>query len=106
MSEHNLFAVHCLAKKAISSYNNSVVTKEGDGFWVTIEPEGWVPATSTHGYPDKPPKEVKTWKTIDGANAFMRGWEGHPWYHVPKTWTVVPIKQVMKEVFSHYEPVK
>ena len=99
---NNIFGVYCKAKIALAN-DGHVLVKEDEGFWVAIEHGGWVPATSRKAPEDQPAASIKTWESIEEANAFMKIWKGHPWYYVPKTWKVVPLKIITKEVFSHYE---
>lgn len=92
-----LFAVRFFAKEARSN-SGSIVTKEDDAHWLIEESEGWVPATSMRCWPGNLPKGLKVFDSEEEANAFMRKWEGHPWYAVPKAWEVVRVLPKYEQV--------
>ncbi len=96
-----LYAVLFEAKEALA-FNGAVITSEGKNHWVTIDPDGCVAASSTQGKRSEPPRNIKTWETVEHATAFMAVWQGHPWYAIPKTWEVVGVVAINKTVFSHY----
>ena len=107
MNAQVVYVVRFRAQRALSS-DGSLITAEGARCWVVKEPSGWVQATSRgiHIFgDDKPFDDVKTWDTAEEAQKFMEKWEGHPWYARPRSWEVVPVRAVPKEVFSHYEVV-
>jgi hypothetical protein len=92
-----LFAVFCTAKQTLA-FDGSVLTKEGEGFWLVDEPGGWVAATSAIGQRSSPPEDVKIWNSDKLAREFMKHWDFHPWYHEPKSWEIIPLQKVMKTV--------
>jgi hypothetical protein len=76
------------SEEARSGYNDSVVTRNGDKFLVTLEPEGWVEATSEawSGSPYSKrafPNSVKVFNSEEDAVKFAKRWKGHPWWCVP-----------------------
>jgi hypothetical protein len=97
------------SKEARSGYDNSVLTKAGDKFLVTIEPEGWVEATSSrwtgslnesNGFPIR----AKLFDSKDAAVKFGKRWKGHPWYCKPNgNFQVIEVKPIFKQVLDGYE---
>ena len=84
---------------------NPVVTRDGDRFWVTIEREGWVDATSSPcNDPRKPPADLKTWPTKEKASSFAKRWKGHPWWCDPKPdqFQVVRVERTTRQVHAGY----
>ena len=104
MKTNKSFAVFCLAKE-VRAMGGSIVTDQGTGFWVTNEDDGWVDATGRRSEKDSPLNNVKVWSSKEKAESFMKNWHGHPWYYIPKSWEVVRVHEVMKQVFSHYAVV-
>lgn len=79
------FAVIVVGKEARSAApGKPIVTNHGDKFWITTEPDGWVPATSTRCMDlNSVPGNVKCFDTIKSANEFASSWPGHPWWCSP-----------------------
>lgn len=87
--------------------SNPIVTYEGDKFWVTKEPEGWVSATSQM-YSEVVPYGrcgVKTFPTYDAAFEFAARWRGHPWWCDPKSFVIVELEPKYKQVPDGYSVV-
>lgn len=102
------FAVIFKAKETRSGLpGNPVVTRAGSEFIVAIEPDGWVEATSLHVPLSKElPEDLKTWKTADEAERFMKRWKGHPWYARPESWRVIEVEEITKTVVTGYREKK
>jgi hypothetical protein len=91
------------AEMRSGSPGNPVIAKEGTEFWVTIEPEGWVEATSSLVTDrTKVPHDLKIWKTKDDAVKFAKRWKGHPWWCSPVSHEVVKVNPKFKEIFDGY----
>lgn len=45
---------------------------------------------------------VKVWETRDEAEKFAKSWKGHPWWVVPVSFEIVPMKPHM--IQSGWEP--
>lgn len=82
-----------------------IMTEEGERFWVTIEREGWVPATSRRCDDKRAvPGDVKTFPTAEAAEAFAKAWSGHPWWCSPRgEFEVVPVKPRYRKVLDGYD---
>lgn len=108
----NKYALIVESAEARTGYDNSVITQAGDKFLVTIEPEGWVEATSnrwtgslnsSNGFPVNP----KLFDSAEDANKFAHRWKGHPWYCKPNgSFEVVEVKPKFKQVLDVYQVVK
>ena len=97
------YAVIFQCKQAVSSYQNTVMTREGEEAVLQVEPEGWVPATATT-FTGKLPRDIKVFDSEEKAHAFMKTWGGHPWYHIPNgKYRLVPIKPVYKDQLQGFE---
>lgn len=84
-----------------------VVTKHGDKFWVVNEPEGWVPATSTHvSDDDNIPHDVKIWNTYEDAENFLKEWKGHPWWCSTIAYKIIRIEKTFKTVHFGYKKIE
>jgi hypothetical protein len=103
-----MFAVIVTGTEARSgSIGNPVVGAEGDKYWVLVEPEGWVEATSGRMRdPDKVPIDVKTWSTREAAEKFAKRWKGHPWWCKPKGYEVVEFEPTFKPVRSGFKRIE
>lgn len=107
-----LFAVIVESCEARSGYNDSIMTKAGDKFLVTVEPEGWVEATSSqwngslrnsNGFPHKP----KMFDSREAAEKFAKRWKGHPWWCRPNgNFDIIEIEPVFKQVPDGYAIAK
>jgi hypothetical protein len=77
-----------------------VMTRDGDQFWATtMEPEGWVEATSVRVTDRvRAPADLLTFKTEGAARAFGKRWKGHPWWCSPKSFEVVSVTPRMVSV--------
>ena len=78
---------------------------------MTIEPEGWVEASSSRvSYNEGAvPVDLKTFETRDKAETFARRWKGHPWWCSPNgTFEVVEVvpRQVVEAKIVGYEVVR
>lgn len=84
---------------------NPIMTAEGERFWVEIEEEGWVEATSSRCVdPEKVPARAKIFKTAEAAEAFAKRWTGHPWWCSPRgEFEVVPVRPKYRQVLDGYE---
>ena len=82
----------------------AILTHHGDKFWVVIEPEGWVPATSTRMTYEsgQAPYDLKVWKTRKEAEDFGKKWKGHPWWCSPIGFQVVKVQRKFKQVSDGY----
>lgn len=71
---------------------NPVMTKEDERFWATVEPEGWVEASSVRYGDGVVPGDPLTFPTQERAEAFAKRWKGHPWWCVPNgQYEIVPL---------------
>lgn len=87
----------------VTSRKAGALTAEGQRFWVTEEPDGWVPATSERCIdPTQPPADLLTFETWVAARDFGEQWEGHPWWCRPKAFTVIEVHVQTKQVFDRY----
>jgi hypothetical protein len=89
----------------VKSSSNSILSEEGQQYWVVIEREGWVDATSRH-YQRAVPQDVKLFDSEDDAKAFADRWEGHPWWCKPKSYTVVKLQERYEHIMTGYEVVE
>ena len=97
------FAVIVTGDEAFTA-SGEVFTQKGQQFWVLIEPEGWVPATSIrYNEEDALPSKLKTFKTREAAERFATRWDGHPWWCKPISFKVVEIKEKFKRISDGYE---
>lgn len=80
-----------------------IMTREGDELWVTIESEGWVPATSQRMTDrNKVPYDLKVWNLREEAEEFGRTWKGHPWWCSPISYEVIEVEPKFKQTFDGY----
>lgn len=64
------------------SADDTVITRDGDAWWVCIE--DWVEASGRRvSRYENPPEALKTFSTPAEAEAFAKRWTGHPWYCRP-----------------------
>jgi hypothetical protein len=89
----------------VKSSSNSILSEEGQQYWVVIEREGWVEATSRH-YQRAVPQDIKLFDSEDDAKAFADRWEGHPWWCKPKSYTVVKLQERYEHIMTGYEVVE
>ncbi len=93
------YAIIVMGKEAPFPPAGHIVTQEGDLFWVTDEPEGWVDATSTRCTDrNRPPKDLKVFDLEEMASYFAAEWEGHPWWCKPMGYEVVEVQRVLKTI--------
>ncbi len=85
--------------------HNDVITKKGERFLVMLEHEGWVEATSQRiEDSDAIHKDAKIFDTPEEAKAFIKRWEGHPWWCVPNgKYELVEVTPRYVQVFSGWE---
>lgn len=96
-----MFVIRTECKKALS-FDEKVLTQEGEKVWVCEDNEGWVPATGIHSY--NIPKDVKTFPTKDKAEKFIKTWKGHPWYYIPNgNYEIFEVEKKYKQVFDGYQ---
>jgi hypothetical protein len=90
-----------------SGYDNTIMTRRGEQFWVVIESDGWVPATS-RGMKNRTdvPNDLKVWKTKEEAVSFGKMWKGHPWWCSPIGFEVIEIEPKFKEIFDGYNLIQ
>ena len=82
------------------------MTESGERFLVMVEPEGWVPATSSL-YKGEIYGGAKLFETAEAAEDFAKTWRGHPWWVKPgKKFEVIEVRQKFKKVPDGYEPIK
>ena len=95
------------SKEARSGHNDTVMTRNGDKFLVTLEPEGWVEATSEiwsdlyskRGFPNS----VKVFNSEEDAVKFAKRWKGHPWWCVPNgNYEVIEVTPRFRQVPDGY----
>ena len=83
--------------------DGDVNTFEGAEFWVCVEPEGWVEATSSPYHGQMAP-DLLTFKTPEAAGRFAKRWDGHPWWCKPNgKFTVVPVRRKFVQCAAGYE---
>jgi hypothetical protein len=99
----NKFAIIVTGSEAKSSYD-SVVGKENQLYWVIMEREGWVEATS-RDYQPAVPKDIKLFDSETSAIAFAKRWSGHPWWCKPKSYEIVELQERYERVMTGYEVV-
>ena len=97
--------------KQVVGESGWVATTEGERFWVLIEPEGWVEATSikvdSSVLESKLPKDLKTFETEKAAAAFAKRWKGHPWWCEPNgTFETVRVERKYKQVPDGFTAIK
>ena len=100
-----MFAIKVTGKEMrTTAPGNSVVGAEDEKYWVVIEPEGWVPATSARCdfHKDKIPRDLMTFKSAEAAEKFAAAWEGHPWWCAPKSYEIVKVDPVFVSVLDGY----
>lgn len=97
------YAIMVTSDKAVSDAGmpGAVVTEKGDRFWVCIEPEGWVEATSSRvGDPMDIPVDAMTFITEAAAEHFAKKWTGHPWWCKPIEHEIIPVLPKFRQVHS------
>lgn len=80
----------------------TVYTKTGERFWI-VKGE-WGP--SSHQCLTHPgvPSDVMTWETEEEAEAFAKGWGGHPWWCKPNgKFEIVKVRPKYKTIKDGYE---
>lgn len=96
------FAVVVESREVRSGYNNVLMTKAGDKFLVTVEPEGWVEATSSHWNGGL--ANAKLFDCQTKAEEFAKRWKGHPWWCQPNgNFEVFEVRPIFKQVLVGYE---
>ena len=92
--------------KEVLGQSGKIMTQAGERFWVLVEKEGWVKATSVrHKDSYGIPEDIKVFDTPESAIKFAQKWEGHPWWCDPDHahYEVVKIKTRYKQVFDGYD---
>jgi hypothetical protein len=79
-----------------------VVTEKGTRFWVTNEPEGWVPASSVWDS-GTVPGDIKTFMYYEDAEKFAKKWKGFPWWCKPIDYEIIEVEPVYREVIIGYK---
>lgn len=94
--ERVVYGVIVTSKEARSGVTgNPIMTQAGDRFWATVEPEGWVEASSSRFTSAAVPSDVLTFKSRARAEAFAKRWKGHPWWCVPDgQYEIVPLRAI------------
>lgn len=94
-----LFALLITGKEARSGVpGNPVVGAAGEKYWVTIEPDGWVEATSRRARTAADvPEDIKPFATVTDAENFANRWKGHPWWCIPCGYEVIPVIPVYEQ---------
>lgn len=103
-----LFGLVVESREAKSTAGHTL-TKNGERFWVTVEPEGWVDATSVRvdWVKEKVPYDLKTFPTREAAERFAKKWKGHPWWCNPNgNYEVVEVTQRYKTTPDGYSLAK
>jgi hypothetical protein len=97
------FAVCFKSQEACSSAGD-VVTREDEEYWVILEQEGWVEATSSPvSFDSAPPKDIKLFSSEERAHSFMTRWKGHPWYCSPKSYEILEVEPVYEQRLKGYK---
>ena len=108
-SEERTFAVIVHSKEMLA-YDKSIMTKEGERFWATVDREGWVEASSSRARVNEGvPGDVMTWPTREDAEKFARRWKGHPWWCSPNgTFEIVELipRKVIETKIVGYEVIR
>ena len=102
----NKFALIVESREATNDIN--IVTKEGEKFLVTVQPEGWVEATSTRliGKLDILFNRTKLFDSVEEATKFAKRWAGHPWWCIPNgKFEIVEVQPVFKQMLDGYKVV-
>ena len=89
----------------VKCISNNILSEEGQQYWVVIEREGWVEATSRH-YQRAVPQDIKLFDSEDDAKAFADRWEGHPWWCKPKSYEIVKLQERYERIMTGYEVVE
>lgn len=89
----------------VKSVAGNTLSAEGQRYWVVIEREGWVEATSRH-YQRAVPEDVKLFDSETSARAFADCWTGHPWWCKPKSYTIVKLQERYERIMTGYEVVE
>jgi hypothetical protein len=100
----NKFAIIVTGSEAKSNCG-STVGQEGQRYWVVIEREGWVEATS-RDYQRAVPNDVKLFDSETSARAFADRWNGHPWWCKPKSYEIVKLQERYERIMTGYEVVE
>ena len=87
-----MFAIIVTGKEA-RAFDDTVMSPEGERYWVEMEESGWVVATSSRvrQYP-KASAKLKTFDTREKAEEFAKSWTGHPWWCIPKSYEIVEVE--------------
>jgi hypothetical protein len=101
----------------VLAVNKSVITEEGECFWVTEDDGNWVEATSVSVgirllplklWGKEIPMDAKLFPTEEEATAFAKRWQGHPWWVKPngnfKVITVEPVFEQRKIAYREVTP--
>ena len=97
------FAIIYECREAISG-NGAVVTNEGHEVVVVNDERGVTTSPLKFCGTQRIGGHVKKFQTREGAERFMNGFDGHPWYAKPNgKFRVVEIKPKFKQVFDKYE---
>jgi hypothetical protein len=97
-----LYAVVVTSLEAKST-SGTVITPAGTQFIATIEPDGWVPATSSR-YTGAIPADAKTFDTEEAAVNFAKSWNGHPWWCRPNgEYEVIQVTTATKSVVCDHQ---
>ncbi len=84
MNDATRYAIIVRGKEQLA-YDKTVMTRDGERFWVMNDHDGWVDASSVHWTSDGAvPADVKTFESKEAADRFARRWKGHPWWCSPK----------------------
>jgi hypothetical protein len=97
----NRFAIIVTGSEVKSTAGNTL-SEEGQRYWVVIEREGWVEATSRH-YQRAVPEDVKLFESETSARIFADRWSGHPWWCKPKSYEIVKLKERYERIMTGYE---
>jgi len=89
----------------VKSSNNNTLSAEGQQYWVVIEREGWVEATSRH-YQSAVPADVKLFDSETSARTFANRWSGHPWWCKPKSYEIVKLQERYERIMTGYDVVE
>lgn len=101
------FALIAIGKEARSSpaTGNSIMSKEGERFWIETDPEGWVSASgsrlSWRGPDGNASSRLKTFGSIEEAQEFAKQWKPHPWWVIPKAFEVVVVEPLYERLTGY-----
>jgi len=100
----DVYAVVVESKEARSgAVGKPIITRAGEKFIATVEPGGWVEATSSHYRPGSIPKDAKTFTSFAAALRFARSWKGHPWWVIPNgNFEIIKVQPVYRQVLDGF----